>query len=42
MSEENQEQQNDEQIKAVYGEAEIDISLPDIPRDLRQVGRPKS
>jgi cell division GTPase FtsZ len=31
MSEENQEQQNDEQIKAVYGEADIDITLPDIP-----------
>ena len=33
MSEEqrNDEQQNDEQIKAIYGEADVDISLPDIP-----------
>jgi cell division GTPase FtsZ len=31
MSEENQEPQNDEQIKAVYGEADIDITMPDIP-----------
>ena len=31
MSEENQEQQNEEQIQALYGEAEVDISMPDIP-----------
>ena len=31
MSEENQEQQNEEQIQALYGESEVDISMPDIP-----------
>lgn len=31
MNEENQEQQNDEQVKAMYGESDVDISLPDIP-----------
>jgi len=30
-NQENQEQKNDEQVKAMYGESDIDISLPDIP-----------
>jgi len=31
QEQQNQERQNEEQIKAVYGEADFDISLPDIP-----------
>jgi len=31
MNEENREQKNDEQVKAMYGESDVDISLPDIP-----------